>query len=141
MYTSHSIATKHSKMNMSNKAEVLLYQPLQHQDSFRLLKLQRSPSGDSWDGTLVEHRLTLGSCEANAPKYLALSYVWGKPTYNVPSEDSIGTSFSMSTALAQILGDAVMPDAHVDRSILRQSARRGRKITPSEHHVAHLCWG
>lgn len=91
---------------MSERTESVLYAPLQHRESFRLLKMRPNPSGDTWGGTLVEDRLPLDRCTVNVTKYVAVSYAWGDPTFNVPSEDSIEISLSLSTALGHILFEA-----------------------------------
>lgn len=80
-----------------------MYQTLRHPDSFRLLKLEHSSSETQWKGALVETRLPLDAHAADALKYVALSYCWGEPSYNVPEEHSIEISQSLSTALGHIL--------------------------------------
>lgn len=90
-------------MNMLKEAEKLLYPPLEHHDSFRLLHVSRCPTGDEWTGTLVEARLGSDQRNANTTKYIALSYVWGDATFNVPNENAIEVSLSLSTALGHIL--------------------------------------
>jgi hypothetical protein len=83
-----------------------MYRPLQHNDSFRLLKLRRrSPSGETWEGTVIEERLSPDKCAMDAPNYVALSYVWGDPTINFDSheEDSVELNLSASTALGHLL--------------------------------------
>jgi hypothetical protein len=91
---------------MSKKAQSLMYRPLQHDDGFRLLKLRRrSTSGETWEGTVVEERLSPDKCGMDAPNYVALSYVWGDPTINFDSqeEDSVELNLSASTALGHLL--------------------------------------
>ena len=111
-------------MNMSIRVELLMYPPLKHHDSFRLLKLKRSPSRDSWEGTLVEHRLSSSACGAGPPKYLALSYAWGETTYDVPSENSIEMGSSISIALMHILpleaGESETLHIRIDRFCINQ---------------------
>ncbi len=124
-------------MNMSNKAESLLYRPLQHHDSFRLLRLRLCPSGDAWEGTLVEDRLPSDCCNPDAAKYIALSYVWGDLTFNVPSEDSIEISPSLTTALGHILYTAAKAgrlNIWIDQFCINQ-----RDIKEKDHQV-HLMW-
>jgi hypothetical protein len=93
-------------MNMSHKAESLLYQPLQHQDSFRLLELKSSAFEGEWTAALIEARLPREGCAVDAPKYVALSYVCGDPTFAVPYEDTIEIRCSVSTALGHLLQSA-----------------------------------
>lgn len=95
-------------MNMSQKVESLLYKPLQHHDSFRLLKLNCSASESEWTATLIEARLPQQGCPGVAPKYVALSYVCGDSTFDVPSEDAIEIRSSVSTALGHILQGATL---------------------------------
>lgn len=95
-------------MNMSQKAESLLYPPLQHHDSFRLLKLKSSACESEWTATLIEARLPRQGYAADAPKYVALSYVCGDATFAVPNEDTIEIRFSVSTALGHVLQDATL---------------------------------
>jgi hypothetical protein len=90
-------------MLMSIQMESLMYQRLQHSDSFRLLHLERSELGDTWNGTIVEDRLSRYCNATNGPKYVALSYVWGDPTFDVPNKDSAEINISLSDALAHIL--------------------------------------
>ena len=93
-------------MNMSQKIESLLYHPLQHHDSFRLLKLESSASVCEWTATLIEARLPRDGCATESPKYVALSYVCGDTTFAVPNEDAVEIRFSVSNALGHILQDA-----------------------------------
>ena len=96
-------------MNMSQKIESLLYPPMQHHDSFRLLKLESSPSDESeWIATLIETRLPREGCAAESPRYVALSYVCGDATFAVPNEDAIEIRISVSNALGHILQDPTL---------------------------------
>jgi hypothetical protein len=92
-------------MGIFKKAQSLMYRPLQHDDSFRLLKMKRSPSGEAWKGTIVEERLSSDRCDTDVPKHVALSYVWGDPTVNFQSqdEDDLELNLSASTALEHLL--------------------------------------
>lgn len=117
-------------MNMSKRTESVLYAPLQHRESFRLLKMTPNPSGDTWSGTLVEDRLPLDRCTVNVTKYVAVSYTWGDPTFNVPSEDSIEISLSLSTALGHILfeaSEAGRVNIWIDQICINQRACEERK--------------
>ena len=92
-------------MSSLEEAQSQWYRPLQHDDSFRLLKIRRSPSGEIWKGTIAQERLSLGDC---LPKYVALSYVWGdkKFSFEFRGEDHIELKFSASMALGHILAGA-----------------------------------
>lgn len=90
-------------MNTSSQAQSLLYQPLQYHDSFRLLKVKFNASRGVWVGTLVEARIPSTHCTVDAPNYIALSYVWGEPTFNVANVDSIEINLSLGEAFGHLL--------------------------------------
>lgn len=98
------------KMTTSHEAQPPTYRPLQHEDSFRLLRFRRSPSGDPRDLSLVEYRLPSGACGADTPRFLALSYVW--------------EGFSITTALAHIIYETTESEIlylWIDRICINQS--------------------
>jgi len=66
---------------------------------------RRSPSGETWEAEIVEERLPSGHGDTDAPKYVALSYVWGDPTINLElqEEDSVELNVSASKALGHLL--------------------------------------
>lgn len=84
----------------------------------------------------MEHRIPSDPGAADAPKYVALSYVWGDQTFNVPAEDAAEFSFSVSAALGHVLygvTEAGSPWIWIDQFCVNQ-----RNVKEKEQQVSTM---